>query len=134
MTQNEARAGGDLRNGRSGRALDATRGRRKCRDALDIDGATADRTDDLSTLVELSARDHQRVAIRSRLSQQRAGLGPLVRDRRAFGIVLVVRGGQLRSLDDGGNDGLEGRDLTVGAFLLGLHDRQEALDVGAPPG
>ena len=78
---------------------------------------------------QLSARDDQCVAVGTSLSQQGAGLRPLIGDGCAFGIVLVVRGDQLGTLNDGGDDGLERCNLTGCPLLLGLDDRQEALDV-----
>ena len=72
---------------------------------------------------------NERVVIRASLSQQRSGLRPLVRDGCAFGIMFVIRGGQFGSLDDGGDDALQGRDLTGRSFPLGLDDREDARDV-----
>ena len=114
---------------RSGRARDTTRGGRERGDALEVDVTTAHRTDHLPTLFELSARDDKCVVVRTRLSQQRAGLRPLIGDGRAFGIVLVIRGDQLGTIDDGGDDGLERCNLTRCPLLFGLDDLQEALDV-----
>ena len=118
-----------VRYGRSGRGMDTAPRGRECRDALQVDLTTADRADHLPTLLQHSARDQKCVAVRTCLSQQCAGLGALIGDRRAFRIVLVIRGDQLGSLDDGGDDGFEGCNLTGSPLPLGLDDRQDALDV-----
>ena len=67
------------------------------------------------------------------MSQQCACLSPLIGDGRAFGIVLIVRGDQLGTLNDGGDDSLKRCNLTGCPRLLGRDDRQEALDVAFHP-
>ena len=109
--------------------MDTSAGGRKRGDSLQVDDPTADGTDDLLVLFELSPRDRQCVSVRPCLSQQCAGLGPFVRDGCAFRIMLVVRRGERCSLNDGGDDGLEGCHLTSSPFLLGLDDRQDAVNV-----
>ena len=108
---------------------DTPRGGRKRRYALEVDVTSTDRTDHPLTLFQLSASDRKCVAVRTRLSQQGTGLRPFIRDCGAFGIVLVIGGGQLGSVNDGGDDGLKGRNLTGWPFLLGLDDLQNSLDV-----
>ena len=98
-------------------------------DALEVDVTAAHRTDHPVALFELSARVDECFAIRTRLSQECAGLRPFIGDRRALGIVLVIGGDQLGTIDDGGDDGLERCNLTRGPILFGLDDLEEALDV-----
>ena len=105
-----------------------TRGRDRG-NALEVDVMTADRTHHPLCELELSARHEECVAVGTRLSQQGARLRPLIGDCRAFGIVLVIRGDQLGSLNDAGDDGLERCNLTACPLLLGLDDLQEAPDV-----
>jgi hypothetical protein len=68
---------------RSGSAADATSGGWERGDPLYVGVATADRAGHLLALFELPPCDHGCVTVRLGLSQQRDGLGPLVRDGRA---------------------------------------------------